>query len=184
MRFLGKNTRNSFIGICEDIQSLRIMILGLFIGVSVAVASGLTQQLTKAGDYTPSNPLGSLYKLSFTRTAITTNTLYIDGDEFLWKIDLRTAWRYEDPAWSNEAKPLGFEDHYDSIQHTLWDIGYGGFYTLNGGPSYIHGPPPGQPFGAPMVINGTGRYPKPKILRYDIITAGGNPAGSGVPLEI
>jgi len=30
-----------------------------------------------------------------------------------------------------------------------------------------------------MVINGTGRYPKPKVIRYDIVTAagGGKPSG-------
>lgn len=94
------------------------------------------------------------------------------ADEHLWELDLSSKFNVSRPSWTAHPKPEDWNQHYNGVSGTLWDIGDGKFYTFGGYIRSYEGPPPlGHRIREPYYTqNSSGFYfqlPDPRVFAYD-----------------
>ena len=97
-------------------------------------------------------------------------------DEHLWELDLSSKFNASIPPWTAHSKPEDWNQHYNGVCGTMWNIGDGKFYTLGGWMNNAFvGPPTGNRIREPYYTqNASGYYyrlPDPRIFIYDPKTA-------------
>ena len=103
------------------------------------------------------------------------NQIPIFPDEYLWELDLSSKFDVSIPPWVAHPKPPDWNQHYNGVSGTLWNIGDGKFYTLGGIMSLFYtGPPPGYQIREPYYTHNISGYyfqlPAPRVFAYDPTT--------------
>ena len=98
------------------------------------------------------------------------NPVAMFSDQHLWELDLSQKFNVSKPPWTAHTKPGNWNEHYNGVSGTLWNVGDGKFYTLGGKFSSYEGPPMGHRIREPYYIQNTSGYyfqlPDVRVFAY------------------